>query len=86
MDREVTPELGKQFAQENDMPFLETSAKNANNIEELFSQLAKTLRDMHVDKKLKNPHAGGSASSRQPNTVSLTQKTEQNSGSGGGCC
>lgn len=84
-DREITSELGKQFAQENDMPFLETSAKNSNNIDELFLTLAKTLRDAHVDRKLKNPNAGGAGSSRQPNTVSLTQKSEQGK-SGGGCC
>lgn len=84
-DREITAELGKQFAQENDMPFLETSAKNSNNIDELFLQLAKTLRDVHVDKKLKNPNAGGGAgSSRQPNTVSLTKGDDE--GKKGGCC
>ena len=86
-DREITPELGRQFAKENDMPFLETSAKNSDNIVELFLQLAKTLRESHIDRKLK-PHAGGTSGGKQPNTVTLTQKTssEQNSGGGGGCC
>ena len=83
-DREITADLGKQFAQENDMPFLETSAKNSDNIDELFLQLAKTLRDVHVDKKLKNPNAGGAGSSRQPNTVSLTKGDDESKK--GGCC
>ena len=83
-DREITQELGKQFAQENDMPFLETSAKSSNNIDELFHQLAKTLRDMHVDKKLNNPHAPGAG--HKPNTVSLSQKTSEQGSGGGGCC
>ena len=69
--REIENAMGKQFADENGMPFLETSAKNYENIDALFLQLAKTLRDTHVDKKLK------------PNTVSLT-KTE--SGGGSWCC
>ncbi len=88
MDREITSEHGKQFAHENGMPFLETSAKSSNNIDELFLQLAKTLRDLHVDKKLKSPSAVGSgAASRKLDTVSLTQKEQAgSSGSGGGCC
>ncbi len=85
-DREITAELGKQFAQENDMPFLETSAKTSDNIDQLFLQLAKTLRDTHQDKKLK-PHYGGNVS-KQPNTVTLTKRSEgsEPSGGGGGCC
>ena len=87
-DREITQELGRQFAQENDMPFLETSAKNSNNIDELFLQLAKTLRESHVDKRPRSHGGGGSSGGKQPNTVTLTQKTssEQASGGGGGCC
>lgn len=86
-DREITSEHGKQFSQENGMPFLETSAKSSNNIDELFFQLAKTLKDLHVDKKLKSPSSvgGAAASSRKLDTVSLTQK-EQGGGGGGGCC
>ena len=42
-NREITQEQGRQFAQENDMPFLETSANNSNNIDKLFLQLAKML-------------------------------------------
>ena len=87
-DREITQELGRQFAQENDMPFLETSAKNSNNIDELFLQLAKTLRESHVDKRPRSHGGGASSGGKQPNTVTLTQKTssEQASGGGGGCC
>ena len=79
--------MGKQFADENGMPFLETSAKNSENIDALFLQLAKTLRDSHVDKKLKSPHSGSGGVSVKPNTISLT-KTEKKaeSGGGGGCC
>ena len=87
-DREITSEHGKQFSLENGMPFLETSAKNSNNIDELFLQLAQTLKDLHVDKKLKSPHSAsaGAASSRKLDTVSLTQKEQGGSGGGGGCC
>ena len=86
-DREIDIPMGQQFADENGMPFLETSAKNSNNIDALFLQLAKTLRDSHVDKKLKTPHSVGGASVK-PNTVSLTQtsKKAEQSSNGGGCC
>ena len=86
-DREITSDHGKQFAQENGMPFLETSAKNSDNIDELFLQLAKTLRDLHVDKKLKSPSnttAGGAV--RKLDTVSLQRKDGGGGGGGGGCC
>ena len=84
-DREIQMAIGKQFADESGMPFLETSAKNSENIDSLFLQLAKTLRDTHVDKKLKSPHSSGA--NVKPNTISLT-KTEKKEpgGGGGGCC
>ena len=37
------------------IPFLDT--KNSNNIDELFSQLAKTLLESHIDKKPRS-HGG----------------------------
>lgn len=46
-DRKIQAHLGKKFAEDNDMPFLETSAKNGNNIHELFMEIAK----MHLNKK-----------------------------------
>ncbi len=86
-DREITSDHGRQFAQENGMPFLETSAKNSDNIDELFLQLAKTLRDLHVDKKLKSPNTPSSSGARKLDTVSVVQQEGSgNSSGGGGCC
>jgi len=39
-DRKVSVDLGKAFAEEHSMQFMETSAKDASNISELFAQLA----------------------------------------------
>jgi len=86
-DREVSTELGTSFASENGMPYLETSAKNSNNIDELFLQLAQTLRDTHTERRLKQPYGSGGGTSSTLQTVKLTgnmsTKTEAKSG---GCC
>ena len=41
--RQVTTEEGKQFAEENNLKFYETSALNGNNIEEIFVNSATDL-------------------------------------------
>ena len=41
--RQVTYEEGKQYADENNLVFFETSALNGNNIEEIFIQSANDL-------------------------------------------
>ena len=41
--RQVTQEEAKQFAEENDLVFYETSALNGDNIEEIFVQSATDL-------------------------------------------
>lgn len=85
-DREIQTHLGSQFAQENDMPFLETSAKSADNIDNLFEQLAKTLRDTHMHKGVKQG-SGGAAQSLKSSTVQVQKPyPEKSGGGGGGCC
>ena len=43
--REVSYEEGKNFAEENDLIFFETSAKEGNNIQEIFVQSATNILD-----------------------------------------
>ena len=69
------------------MPFLETSAKSADNIDNLFEQLAKTLRDTHMHKGIKQ-NTGGGAQSLKSSTVQVQKPSQEKSGGGGGggCC
>ena len=43
--REVSYEEGKNFAEEKDLLFFETSAKEGNNIQEIFVQSATNILD-----------------------------------------
>ena len=43
--REVSYEEGKNFAEENDLLFFETSVKDGNNIQEIFLESATILVD-----------------------------------------
>lgn len=42
--RQVSREEGEQFAKENDLFFLEASAKSADNVEEAFARTAQTIQ------------------------------------------
>ena len=81
-DREIQSHLGTQFSQENDMPFMETSAKSADNVDKLFEQLAKTLKDTHMQRGVRQ-NIGGPQSLKS--TVQVQKPKEEQSG-GGGCC
>ncbi|CAH3015503.1 unnamed protein product [Porites evermanni] len=51
-ERQVSTESGAEWAALNDMPFIETSAKNATNVTEAFTMLAEL-----VNKHVKDNHA-----------------------------
>ena len=47
-DRAVTKEEGEELAKELGMPFLETSAKTADNVERAFERMTEQLVDMKL--------------------------------------
>lgn len=49
--RQVTPEEGKRFADENGLQFLETSAKTAQNVKEAFTNSARVIYQNIKDNK-----------------------------------
>jgi len=62
-DRQITQQQGQQFGKKYDMAFLETSAKNSNNIDELFLQLAKMLLESHINQKPRSNGGGANSGS-----------------------
>ena len=55
--REVPLHIGDNFAQRHDMRFLETSAKEADNVEKLFLEIAKELTQQARENELKPSYA-----------------------------
>merc|ERR1712146_469236 len=80
--RTVTTEEGEIYAQELQMPFLETSAKSASNVEAAFLAMAQQL--IAIQEK-NNANASNNSGNENKNSVTL-----QNGGAGNkkgqGCC
>ena len=51
--REVSYEEGKNFAEENNLLYFETSAKDGNNIQEIFLESATLLVDKIENREIK---------------------------------
>lgn len=50
--RQVTTEEGQELANSYQMPFLETSARNSNNVDEAFVTMTKEIKDKNLTQKL----------------------------------
>jgi Ras-related protein Rab-1A len=58
--RAVSFAEGKAFADSLGIPFLETSAKNAVNVEQAFLTMAAQIKDRHGNSKMADSTAGTS--------------------------
>ena len=79
--REVTFEDGENFAKENNLLFFETSAKNGNNINEIFLETAKILMNK-IEKGeilIENNNTGIKIGNSENNEDMIIRKKE-------GCC
>ena len=78
--RAVEYQNAKQFADQLNIPFLETSAKDATNVEQAFLTMAKQIKDrMGASAMQNNGGAGGKSTLK----VGQGQNVQ---GSSGGCC
>ncbi|KAK3741273.1 hypothetical protein QZH41_012574, partial [Actinostola sp. cb2023] len=67
----------KEYAESLGVPFLETSAKNATNVEQAFMTMAAEIKN----------RMGPSPSPQGPGSnVKINSSTPVKSGGGGGCC
>ncbi|KAG2170704.1 hypothetical protein JADG_010443 [Aureobasidium aubasidani] len=67
--------VAKEFADSLGIPFLETSAKNASNVEQAFLTMARQIKE----------RMGNTTVNNKP-TVQVGQGSTVQSGSAGGCC
>ncbi|MCJ1407876.1 GTP-binding protein of the rab [Ptychographa xylographoides] len=67
--------VAKEFADSLGIPFLETSAKNASNVEQAFLTMARQIKE----------RMGTTTVNNKP-TVQVGQGTGVQSGSASGCC
>ena len=67
----------KEFADQLQIPFLETSAKNATNVEQAFMTMASEIKKTHGT----DPTPGGTGTS----SVKITHSQPVNKPGGGGC-
>jgi Ras-related protein Rab-1A len=65
----------QEFADSLGIPFLETSAKNASNVEQAFLTMARQIKE----------RMGNTTVNNKP-TVQVGQGSTVQSGSAGGCC
>ena len=72
--REIPTHIGQEWADRYEMKFLETSAKEADNVDKLFTEIAKELTEEEREKERLDP---GSASSFKisSNTRTITSCT-----------
>lgn len=84
-DREVPTNIGEEFAKQHDMYFLETSAKQAENVEKLFYEIAAELIAQTRSKDGQQTDGGGGGGS-QPSRHVANLSTKTQSLSQHACC
>ena len=79
--KQVDYEAAKQFAEQLNIPFLETSAKDATNVEQAFLTMAKQIKDRMGASAVQNNAQGQGKSSLKVGQGQNVQSLGQ-----GGCC
>ena len=79
--KQVDYEAAKQFADQLNIPFLETSAKDATNVEQAFLTMAKQIKDRMGASAMQNNAQGAGKSALKVGQGQSVQPTNN-----GGCC
>ena len=72
--REIPTHIGKEWADRYEMKFLETSAKEADNVDKLFTEIATELT--HEERERDKLEADTSSFSVSSNTKTITNCTK----------
>ncbi|WFD31798.1 ras GTPase [Malassezia sp. CBS 17886] len=78
--RAVEYDTAKQFAEQLNIPFLETSAKDATNVEQAFLTMAKQIKDRMGTSTMQDAQGGGKSA------LKVGQGQNVQNLSAGGCC
>lgn len=81
--RQVEYAAGKEFADRLGIPFLETSAKSASNVEQAFVTMSKQIKDRVGSSNLASK---GGASSEKSRVSLLASGTKITNPSNSSCC
>ncbi|KEG10782.1 putative rab1 small GTP-binding protein [Trypanosoma grayi] len=84
--RQVTKEEATAWAQQHGMSFIETSAKEKENVQFAFQQITKEIFVDLKDRNGKSMAAGGKNAGRAESVKLDAQGGKRNSSGGGGCC
>ena len=68
--REVPTQIGKEWAERHEMRFMETSAKEADNVDKLFIDIAEELTREAVEKSRLEPDNSGFNLSNNTKSIS----------------
>lgn len=71
--RQVTREMGENFASEHGFPFVETSAKNAVNVETAFAQMVDEIFKKKFENSLANASVGDGAANAEQIVLGSTR-------------
>ncbi|ETO35486.1 hypothetical protein RFI_01578 [Reticulomyxa filosa] len=79
--RKVPREKAEEFALKNQIPFIETSAKNTENVESMFEIMSRQILQ-----KWQARHSHGTAHDKESAKINLTNNTTQNNTSDSSGC
>jgi Ras-related protein Rab-1A len=77
--RQVTTDEGKELADNYNIRFMETSAKESSNVEEAFTLMTKEIKSRVVHTEARKPSSSGKK-------LSATKRKDINKKSGSNCC
>merc|ERR1712071_737828 len=84
--RDITYQEAETFAADNDVRFLEGSAKTGKNIQEAFDEMVQSILDKISDGSLDLTNQSSGVMSQRPAPVTNLQQPQDNPAANSSCC